>query len=152
MDGTKNVEGKCEKPRLKWEDQAIHVHLAVNFLCDLERVTQTLGLSLPIYIEMLSFFLAWGSLCTSPGVPQSLHKLKNAGATWAVIDGWYPSRGERGAPGRGKGSFFLAMQYFIKRFLKRRGDGGRRVSKFWHKHLFSIAELVLWTWLKDIWS
>ena len=43
--------------------------------------THELGLSLPIYIEMLSFFLAWGSLCTSPWVPQSLHKLKNAGAT-----------------------------------------------------------------------
>lgn len=48
MDGTKNLEGKYKKPRLKWEDQAIHVHLAVNFLCDLERVTQTLGLNFPI--------------------------------------------------------------------------------------------------------
>lgn len=49
MDGTKNLEGKCKKPRLKREDQATHVHLAVNFLCDLGRVTHTLGLNFPVY-------------------------------------------------------------------------------------------------------
>lgn len=85
------------------------------------------------------------------GGARSLHKLKNAGAMWAVIDRWYPSRGENCAPGRGKAAFSWQCNIYPKRFLKRGGDW-RGGSKFWLKHLFSITESILWTWLKDIWS
>ena len=77
---------------------------------------------------MLSFYLPQSWLCTSVGVLRSLHKLKSAGDTWALIDRCYPSWGENGALGRVKAAFSWQCNIYPKR-LKKKKKKRRRLEE-----------------------